>query len=239
MDAQEEVEALRRALSDKDAEMERLLYRVSHDLQEPLRKISAFSQLLRRDLGDDLPARAAEDLSYVLDASSRMQAMLEGLLVLSRVGRRELVMASLQTRACAEQALLSAGVGEIATRWEALPALRMDRDLLIDCYRRGLENALRYADPNEALRLTFTAEERGDAWVLGVSDNGRGVPDADAERIFEPFVRLHPRAVPGAGMGLAIVARRVEQIGGRAWVEPSEGGGAHLRFTMPKAGGPR
>jgi len=235
----DELEALRAALKARDEAHQTFLYRASHDLREPLRKIAAFSDLLKQDLGADLPEAAAEDLGYILDASRRMQEMLDGLLVLSRLHQRTLALETVSARACAEQALRQVGAETLAVSWEPLPTLRTDPSLLTDCYRRILENALQYARPEGPLEVLLTAEERADAWVLGVHDNGVGIAERFAERVFLPFERLERRtAGSGPGMGLAIVQKQLGLLGGRAWVEPGQAG-AHLRFSLPTSAASR
>jgi len=233
----DDVAALEAALHALEEEHQAFLYRVSHDLREPLRKINAFSELLRQDLGDDIPDIAAEDLSYILDGGARMQQMLDGLLLLARANRRVVTLESVPVRACVEQALLYIEPAALSLDWEPLPTLYTDRALLLDFYQRGLDNARRHAKPDGPLVVRLTAEEREDAWVLGIADNGVGIPEADRERVFRPFERLG-RPTEGAGMGLAIVRKQLALMGAHVCLEPAVPG-AHLRLTLPKTGASR
>jgi PAS domain S-box-containing protein len=231
-------------LARSNAELEQFASVASHDLQEPLRKLVSFSELLRDDAGGQLPERARQDLDFITDAARRMRTLVRDLLVLSRTGTSEMKVQPVALDECADRALeaLDLRVSELAaviTR-DPLPVVMGDRTLLEGLYQNLLSNALKFTAPGEPPRIHLTSERGGDgAWVLGVRDAGIGVDPGHATEIFRPFRRLHgPAKYPGTGIGLAIASKAVDRHGGRLWVEPvgPEGEpGSHFRFTLEGA----
>jgi len=235
----QQTKKLRRAnqeLERKNAELDQFTYVASHDLQEPLRKVMAFSGMLRQDLGDRLPERAAKDLGFILDAARRMQKLVQDLLALSRSGRMAMKWEALSLNHCVDQALetltMRAKESGAEILRDDLPEAWGDRTMLTQLYENLLSNALKFTKADRPL-IHLTSERIDGRLILGVKDNGIGVDARYADQIFAPFKRLHGRGeYQGTGIGLAICAKTVERHGGKIWVESEIGGGAHFKFTL-------
>jgi len=224
-------------LAQRNAELDEFTYVASHDLQEPLRKLTAFSSLLAKDLGHELPENARKDLFYITDAATRMQTLLQDLLNLSRSGRKELTITEVPLDQCVDGALsaLSLKIEEtgVEIRREPLPVVQGDKTLLTQLYQNLIGNALKFVAPGRKPEIEITVEQQADRIVYGVRDNGIGIPSQYAEQIFQPFKRLHGRGEhEGSGIGLSICRKVVERHGGEIWVESEPGAGAHFRFTL-------
>lgn len=225
-----------RALVALNAELDDFTKVASHDLQEPLRILIAFSDLLRKDLGNLVPERAARDLEFITDAAKRMQMLIRDLLALSRTGRVDKKRVKVSLDECADRALeaLTTGVRETGaeiTRDE-LPEVWGDSTLLTQLYQNLIGNALKFSG-GETPVIRLTVEEREKSPVFGVKDNGIGIEAKYVQQIFQPFRRLHTRAeVEGSGIGLAICRKIVDRHGGKIWVESEPRKGAHFRFTI-------
>ena len=219
------------------AELDEFTFVASHDLQEPLRKLIAFGELLPRDVGGDLPTAARNDLRFITDAARRMQTLVQDLLTLSRVGQTALERGRVVLDVCADRALdaLAARVNETGAEIvrDALPAVVGDATLLTQLYQNLIGNALKFTQNGTPPRIRLTAKPHDGQWVFGVQDNGIGVPPKYADQIFAPFKRLHSRdQFEGTGIGLAVCRKAVERHGGRIWVEAAPGQGAHFKFTL-------
>ncbi len=235
--SEQELRRKEEALSTRNAELDQFTYVASHDLQEPLRKLLSFSQLLPIDLGGDLPEKAATDLRYITDAAHRMKVLVQDLLLFARSGNRDLHCVPVSLDTCVDNALevLSDRIDadDPLIRRDPLPQVNGDAALLTQLYQNLIGNALKFVRPGQRVELHLTAERRGDECVLGVRDNGIGIDAAYAEMIFAPFKRLHARAnYEGTGIGLAICEKVVHRHGGRIWVESEPDRGAHFRFTL-------
>jgi PAS domain S-box-containing protein len=232
-----QLERMNRELAALNAELDEFTNVASHDLQEPLRTLTAFSDLLRKDLGQSLPERAAQDLGFITDATKRMQTLIRDLLALSRAGRVAKRREKVSLRECAGQALeaLAMRVKETGAKIsrDEMPDVWGDSTLLTELYQNLIGNALKFSgDQPPIIQLTF--EERDGDHIFGVKDNGIGIEPKYAQQIFQPFRRLHGRAkYEGTGIGLAICRKVVERHGGKIWVESEPGKGAHFRFTIP------
>jgi len=223
-------------LKRKNTELDQFTYVASHDLQEPLRKVTAFSGMLRQDLGDSLSERAEKDLGFILDAARRMQKLVQDLLALSRSGRVALKWETISLNQCVDQALETLAMRMKESRAEIirddLPEVWGDRTTLTQLYQNLLSNALKFTTAERPL-IRLTADRINGRLILGVKDNGIGVEPKYAEQIFAPFKRLHGRGeYQGTGIGLAICAKTVERHGGKIWVESETGWGAHFKFTL-------
>ncbi|MGD0625419.1 MAG: PAS domain S-box protein [Thermodesulfobacteriota bacterium] len=231
-----QLERMNRELVALNAELENFTYLTSHDLQEPLRTLTAFSDLLRKDLGQSLPERAAQDLGFITDAAQRMQTLIRDLLALSRAGRVAKKREKVSLSECVDQALeaLAIRVNETGAEIsrDKLPDVWGDSTLLTQLYQNLIGNALKFSgDQRPIIQLTF--EEREGEQIFGVKDNGIGIEPKYTQQIFQPFKRLHgPAEYEGSGIGLAICRKIVERHGGKIWVESESGKGAHFRFTL-------
>ena len=170
-----------RNLELANAELEQFTYVASHDLQEPLRKLISFSELLREDLGEDLPEVAAADLGFITDAAARMQTLVRDLLALSRIGRAAVKHEKIPLQECADAAIanLSKKIEETGAEIvrDPLPVVVGDRTLLTQLYQNLIGNSLHYRAGNRP-KIHLTCENTEDSWVLGVLDNGIGIqPD--------------------------------------------------------------
>jgi len=231
-----QLERVNEELERKNTELDQFTYVASHDLQEPLRKVTAFSGMLRQDLGESLSERAEKDLGFITDAARRMQKLVQDLLALSRSGRVALKWERISLNHCAEHAIETLAMrirerqAEI-TR-DDLPQVWGDQTMLTQLYQNLLSNALKFTGANRPL-IRLTAQRIDGQLILGVRDNGIGIEPKYAEQIFEPFRRLHGRGqYEGTGIGLAICCRTVERHGGEIWVESEKGKGANFKFTI-------
>jgi light-regulated signal transduction histidine kinase (bacteriophytochrome) len=232
----QQLEHANEKLERRNAELDQFTYVASHDLQEPLRKVTTFSGMLRQDLGNDLPERAEKDLGFIVDAARRMQKLVQDLLALSRSGRVDMKWETVSLSNCADQAIdaLAVRINESRAQisHDDLPQVWGDRTMLTQLYQNLLSNALKFTGANRPL-IRLTAERIDGQLILGVQDNGIGIEPRYAEQIFAPFKRLHGRGeYEGTGIGLAICCKTVERHGGKIWVESSAGNGAHFKFTI-------
>lgn len=238
VDSRALVETRNRQLLAANRELSEFTYVASHDLQEPLRKLRSFSNLLPLDMGGDLPEKAKQDLAFISDAAARMQVLIQDLLLLSRAGSSALRHETVDLNACADRAIeaLAARIEESGAQIERdeLPAVRGDATLITQLYQNLVGNAVKYRVSGRAPHIRLTAEGRERELVLGVRDDGIGIKPEYADVIFAPFNRLHGRGeYEGSGIGLAICRKVVERHGGRIWVESAPGSGAHFKFTLP------
>ncbi|MFL6124377.1 sensor histidine kinase [Actinophytocola sp.] len=224
-------------LERSNAELEQFAYIASHDLQEPLRKVASFCQLLERRYKRQLDERADQYIAFAVDGAKRMQILINDLLAFSRVGRvvREHVVVSCD--AVLEQALanLSYTIEQTGATIEAdpLPDVSAEVPLLTTVFQNLIGNALKFRG-DETPHVRVTVRRDGDFWEFGVADNGIGIDDEYAERIFVIFQRLHNKAdYPGTGIGLAMCRKIVEFHGGRIWLDTTVESGSRFCFTLP------
>jgi signal transduction histidine kinase len=224
-------------LQRSNSELEQFAYVASHDLQEPLRKVASFCQLLQRRYAGRLDAKADEYIEHAVDGAKRMQALINDLLAFSRVGRtaqrREPVScAVLVAQAWAN---LAADVRRTHAAIEVgeLPVVLAEASLLTAVFQNLISNALKFR-ADEPPRVTITARRDGGFWLFSFADNGIGIEPGYAERIFVIFQRLHDKATyPGTGIGLAMVRKIIEYHGGRIWLDTTVTAGARFWFTLP------
>lgn len=227
-------EALRLANED----LGQFAYIAAHDLQEPLRTVITFSQLLERRVGEKLDSSTRELLTTLVRAGRRMSQLISDVLAYSRAGAeqepivRTVNLNDVLTSAMDElrQHLRDTGAQVIR---ETLPFVEGNPAQLRQVFHNLLGNALKYARSDVPLVITIRASRNDAEWVVSVCDNGRGFRQDYAERIFGIFRRLHGNDVPGSGIGLAICKRIIERHGGRMWAEGQEGRGASFHFTLP------
>jgi signal transduction histidine kinase len=233
-------EALRRQtdeLSRSNAELEKFAYVASHDLQEPLRMISGFSQLLARRFEGKLGADADEYIGFVVDGANRMQRLINDLLRYSRVGTRGGAFEPTGCSSVLEEALDNLGIAlresGAEIRRDPLPTLTVDRSQMVQLFQNLVGNALKFRG-GERTRIQVSARQNGEEWIFSVADNGIGIDPKYFDRIFTIFQRLHGKIeYPGTGIGLAICKKIVERHGGRIWLESELGKGCTFFFTLP------
>jgi len=226
-------------LKRSNAELEQFAYVASHDLQEPLRMVSSYTQLLMRRYGDKLDGDAKEFTAFIVDGATRMKQLIEDLLAYSRVGTRDKNFKPVGAESPLERALanLRAAIqdsGATVTR-DKLPTVHCDEVQLAQLFQNLIGNALKFRKPDAAPAVHVGAADHGEEWEFTVRDNGIGIEPQYFERIFLVFQRLHNKGeYPGTGIGLAIVKKVVERHGGRIWVQSQLGAGTTFHFTMPK-----
>jgi len=231
-----ELAAQSRDLTRSNADLEQFAYVASHDLQEPLRMVANYSQLLARRYKGKLDANADEFIDYAVEGATRMQRLIEDLLAFSRVGSLGNVLEPVDCqnaldRALANLATLIEETGAVITH-DALPVVIGDGGQVAQVFQNLIANGIRFRG-DEPPRLDISAARIGNEWTLAVQDNGIGIEPQYTDRIFVIFQRLHTReAYPGTGIGLAICKRIVERHGGRIWVESDGAYGATFRFTL-------
>jgi len=234
--------ALREAheeLKRSNAELEQFAYVASHDLQEPLRMVSSYTQLLMRRYGDKLDGDAREFTAFIVDGATRMKQLIEDLLAYSRVGTRDKNFKPVDAGSSLGRALtnLRAAIqdsGATVTH-DPLPTIPCDEVQLAQLFQNLIGNALKFRKPDAAPAVHVGAADQGAEWEFMVRDNGIGIEPQYFERIFMVFQRLHDKGeYPGTGIGLAIVKKVVERHGGRIWVQSQPGAGTTFHFTMPK-----
>ncbi|WP_052849804.1 sensor histidine kinase [Streptomyces avicenniae] len=223
-------------------ELEQFAYVASHDLQEPLRKVASFCQLLQRRYGGQLDDRADQYIGFAVDGANRMQVLINDLLLFSRVGRMNAESRPIDLDATLTSVLdaLSVSVEETGTEvtHDPLPHVTGDASQLVMLFQNLVSNAVKFRAPDRAPRIHVGAERDGDLWRLSVTDNGIGIEPEYAERVFVIFQRLHTRdAYPGSGIGLAMCKKIVEYLGGTISVDPTHGDGTRIVFTLPAAPG--
>jgi PAS domain S-box-containing protein len=231
------IEETMRDLQNSNEELEQFAYVASHDLQEPLRKLISFSQLLREDVGEGLPAAAERDLEFIIQATTRMKKLIHALLEFGRAGRGELACKEVDLTVCANHArgTVSSSIQTTGAtvRQDDLPRVTGDESLLTVVFQNLVSNALKFTVRGRAPQVHITFEELDGERIIGVRDNGIGIDAKYFEEVFAPFKKLHGRGeYAGSGIGLAICRRIVERHRGRIWVESSVGHGAHFRFTL-------
>ena len=240
--ARKEAEARLRAAHDEltrsNAELEQFAYVASHDLQEPLRIISSYTQLLQRRYGDRFEGAAKEFMDFIVDGAARMKRLIEDLLAYSRVGTRGKEFEPVDAGEALRRALvnLRAAIEEAgaAITYDALPTVTADDGQLAQLFQNLIGNALKFRSASVP-RIHVSAREDKDHWEFAVRDNGIGIDPQYFERIFMVFQRLHNKdEYPGTGIGLAICKKVVDRHGGRIWVESEPGKGTAFRFTLPK-----
>ena len=224
-------------LERSNSELEQFAYIASHDLQEPLRKVASFTQLLQRRYAGQLDARADQYIEFAVDGAKRMQALINDLLSYSRVGRSAREPALVSSDAALAQARnnLAAAMEETGATVESghLPLVLAELTLLTAVFQNLLSNSLKFSG-GKPPRIVITTSRDGPFWQFSFADNGIGIEPEYAERIFVIFQRLHERsAYPGTGIGLAMTRKIIEYFGGRIWLDTTCTEGSRFLFTVP------
>ena len=231
---QETLEELERS----NQELEHFAYVVSHDLQEPLRMVTSYVQLLQKRYEGKLDSDADDFIDFAVDGTRRMQQMINDLLQYSRVGTRGKPFRPTDCNEVIDKVLqnLEVAVDEAGAEISCgrLPTVEADESQLLQLFQNLVSNAIKFRS-GAPPRVRIEAEKRENDWLFSVSDNGIGMEPGQADRIFKVFQRLHEREeYPGTGIGLAICKRIVERHGGQIWVESEPGEGSTFYFTIPR-----
>jgi len=231
------LEAHATELQRSNSELEQFAYVASHDLQEPLRKVASFTQLLQRRYAGKLDARADQYIEFAVDGARRMQALINDLLAYSRVGRsgREPALVSSDAALTQARANLAEQIEQTGATLETghLPLVLAELPLLIAVFQNLLSNALKFSG-GKPPRVVITVRRDEPFWLFSFSDSGIGIEPEYAERIFVIFQRLNERsAYAGTGIGLAMTRKIIEYFGGRIWLDTTFTGGTRFYFTLP------
>lgn len=227
-------------LARSNRDLEQFAYVASHDLQEPLRKVTSFCQMLERRYAGQLDERADQYIAFAVDGAKRMQQLINDLLSFSRVGRLSEGRSDVELADCLDAALanLAGAVEASGARVVAAPLPRVsgERPLLVQLFQNLIGNAIKFRGDRQP-EIRIGAQRRDDeSWELSCSDNGIGIEPQYAERIFVIFQRLHGKdEFSGTGIGLALCKRIVEHHGGEIWLDTSAAAGTTFRWTLPAA----
>jgi two-component system CheB/CheR fusion protein len=228
-----------RQLRQKNADLQQFAHVASHDLQEPLRMVTSFLQLLKKRHDGDLSPEANEYISFAVDGALRMNTLVKDLLEFSRVDSRQEPMAQVDLDKVVSNSIKNLEVsvhesGAAITLPDKLPSLYGDENLLGSLFQNLIGNAIKYRASDRAPEIKLDVAKERDHYKFSVIDNGIGIKPDYFERIFVIFQRLHTREeYPGTGIGLALCRRIVERHGGMIWVESEPGMGSKFHFTLP------
>ena len=240
--ARAELAAAAIELERSNTELEQFAYVASHDLQEPLRKVTSFCQLLQDRYADQLDERADQYIAFAVDGAKRMQQLINDLLAFSRVGRirERSEMSDITALAQAAVTDLDETIRSSGAEVEIgeLPELSVEPQLLRTVFQNLIANSLKFRSQAPP-RIRIEAARSGDRWLFTCTDNGIGIEPAYADRVFVIFQRLHTRdAYEGTGIGLAMCRKIIEFSGGEIWLDREYSGGARIRFTLPAVPAP-
>jgi PAS domain S-box-containing protein len=236
-------ERLRMAAADlarSNAELEQFAYVASHDLQEPLRMVASYTQLLARRYQGKLDQDADEFIGFAVDGARRMQELINDLLTYSRVGTRLLEVRTVDCGQLVDQVVvdLAAAIADrqASVTRDHLPLVLADPTQLRQLFQNLIANGIKFHRPGALPRVHVSASLNGEGWTFSISDNGIGIEPQYFERIFVLFQRLHGRdEYPGTGIGLALCKKIVERHGGHMRVDSTPAQGTTFRFTLPVA----
>lgn len=236
----EQLQAQAEELTRSNRDLEQFAYVASHDLQEPLRKVASFCQLLQRRYAGQLDERADQYIAFAVDGAQRMQRLINDLLAFSRIGRLTAGFTDVDLNAVmtdvASQVEPARGYARGQLTWDRLPLVEGEEPLLATLLMNLVSNSLKFRRPDVPPRVHVSARELDGEWEITVADNGIGIEPEFADKVFVIFQRLHAKdAYPGTGIGLAIVKKIIEYHGGRVWLDPNVAEGTTVRFTLPSA----
>jgi len=238
---EERLQQITAEMQRSNTELEQFAYVISHDLQEPLRMVSSYTQLLAKRYSNKLDADADEFISYAVNGAKRMQTLLHDLLEYSRVGTRGKPFSPVNCEHVVEQAMANLKIAikecSASVSYDTLPTVIGDEGQLVRLFQNLIGNALKFRQ-DEAPQVQITAQRRNNIVTFSIKDNGIGIDPQHSQSIFEIFRRLHTREeYPGTGMGLAICKKIVERHGGHISVQSQPGQGSTFYFSVDTAGG--
>lgn len=219
-------------------ELQQFAYVAAHDLQEPLRSISGFADMLADSLGDNLSDNSRRSLGKIKAGVVRMKAMIGDLLILSKVNTAPIKLAPIHVKDAVQNALLNLDASlkeaQASVVVEALPSILADSTHMTQLFQNLIGNAVKFRSEDDKPVIKVSARRQNLHWLFSVADNGIGISPEYAGRIFLAFQRLHTQsAYSGTGIGLAVCERIVQRHGGKIWVEPGSEGGSVFYFTVP------
>ncbi|HWU05984.1 MAG TPA: CHASE3 domain-containing protein [Streptomyces sp.] len=226
-------------LRRSNSELEQFAYVASHDLQEPLRKVASFCQLLEKRYGSELDARGRQYIDFAVDGAKRMQVLINDLLTFSRVGRvqqswKPVDLGAALDRSLSNLTLAMEESGAVVVREDPLPELLGDSTSLTMVWQNLIGNAVKFRRADVPCRITVGCVQEDDNWHLTVADNGIGIAPEFADKVFIIFQRLHARdEYEGTGIGLSLCRKIIEFHGGRIWLDPEPAEGTVFHFTLP------
>lgn len=226
-------------LTRSNQELEQFAYVASHDLQEPLRMVTSYLQLLNKRYKDSLDTDAREFIEFAVDGASRMKQLINDLLAFSRISTRGAEFSPVDCQQILERTLQILAItledSQAVITHHPLPTVTGDAGQLQQLFQNLVGNALKFKKEGVPPKLHIGVEERDDTWLFWVQDNGIGMKPEAHQRIFIIFQRLHTaQETSGTGIGLAICKRIIERHGGRIWVESQPGQGSTFYFTIPR-----
>jgi PAS domain S-box-containing protein len=236
---EEELARRARQLAQSNAELEQFAYVASHDLQEPLRVVGSYAQLLARRYQGKLDPKADEFIAFIVDGTNRMKRLIQDLLSYARVTTKGKPLAAVDTGKVLEQVLADLAhrirSTNAAVTFDALPVVQADEGQLGQLLQNLIGNAIKYRGAAAPL-IHVSARREGEEWVFSVADNGIGIEKQYKDQIFVIFQRLHGIGeYEGTGIGLAICKKIIERHEGRIWVESEPGRGSTFMFSVPAA----
>jgi light-regulated signal transduction histidine kinase (bacteriophytochrome) len=217
--------------------LEQFAYATSHDLQEPLRTVTSYVQLLQKRYEGQLDSEADDFIYYTIDATGRMREMIQGLLKFSRVSSQNFSADAVELnevlRQVTEDLKVAIDESRAVIRYATMPVIPGDRNMLAQLFQNLISNAIKYRNNNRSPLIEIDVMGIENGWKFSVRDNGIGIPRKYQQRVFEVFSRVHSKTdTEGLGIGLALCKRIVFNHGGDIWVESQEGEGSTFYFTI-------
>lgn len=237
-EAEQQVREYSELLQRKNRELEQFAYVASHDLQEPLRTVVSYSQILTEDYGDQLDAQARQYFDRIANAARRMKNLIQSILEFSRIGHGEARFEIVDFEQIFQEALanLQGSIqesGAVVTR-DSLPRLKGVRTNMLVLFQNLISNAIKYRSSQPPRIHISAVKQKDNSWLFTVRDNGIGIDQKYWEKVFVIFQRLHGQHEhPGTGIGLSVCKKIVEHQGGRIWVESEAGRGAEFKIQLP------
>jgi PAS domain S-box-containing protein len=236
-DIHEEKETAKK-LERTTEDLKHFAYAASHDLQEPLRMVTSYNQLLSKEYKGKLGENADQYIAYAVEGAQRMEALLKGMREYWQASERgESNYGAIDCNEVLNKALLNlqesiTNSGAVVTH-DSLPTVWAEEGMLVQVFQNLVGNAIKYRSEKPPRVHVSAAKNRTEEWVFSVRDNGIGIDPQFAERVFAMFSRLNGSKYPGSGIGLALCRKLVERLGGRIWVESKQGRGSDFSFTIP------